>query len=320
FEIKKQSIQNSNFEVIVASKWMKEKVSQSPIFKGKKINIIPFGINQKVFKPINKDNVKKELGIPNDSFIITFRCDYSGFKGMDYIDYVLKNIKTKKNIYILAVANTYNIKIKNITCINFGWVKDNSLLSKIYGITDLFLAPSSADSFGMMVVEIMSCGVLPIVLEGTALPETVNSPECGVSTKRIKKEYFKVVQYYIEHDEERNERSKKCLEFAKKNYNKDLYLNKIIKVYKEAIKNHNTTEDDKHLLSQLKKYMMVGSFKPIFKKPENKIKRFKKIKMMIRKIVIICFYKVDKFFPKKIRKKMKTKLVKFNFVRKYLIK
>jgi hypothetical protein len=43
-------------------------------------------------------------------------------------------------------------------------------------------------------------------------------------------------------------------------------------------------------------------------------------KRKIKDFILISFYKFDKLVPKKIRKKMKEKLVKFNFVKKYLIK
>lgn len=323
FEIKKRAIQDSKINVIVASKWMKNKVEKSPVFKGKKIHVIPFGINQEIFKPMNKDEVKKELGIPKDAFVITFRCQYTEFKGMDYIEYVLKNLSIKKNIYILTLVSNLNIKVKNVVCLNFGWVKDDNLLSLIYNASDLFLAPSKADSFGLMMVEAMSCGVLPIVLDGTALPDTVNAPDCGVSVKRDKEEYLKTVQYYIEHDKERKERAKKCLEFANKNYNKDVYVNKIIEIYRQAIENYKMSEDDKYLLDQLKKHMMTKAVKlkiePIENVQINK-KISKNFKRKIKDVVLISFYKIDKLFPKKVRKSFKNKLIKYNFVRKYLIK
>ncbi len=333
FEIKKQAIQNSSFDVIVASKWMKEKVEKSPIFKGKKIHLIPFGIDQEIFKPINKAEAKKELNIPKEVFVVTFRCDYSEFKGMDYIEYVLEKLKTKRKIYLLLLAGDFNNKDKiKFEYKSFGWVKDDNLLAKIYNITDLFLAPSKADSFGMMVAEVMSCGVLPIVLDGTALPDTVNAPECGVSVKRDKDEYLKTVQYYIDHDKERNDRAKKCLEFAKKTYDKDIYVDKIIKVYKEAIKRHIMTDEDNYLLDQLKKYMMVepqscleNSQTNSVSSSNNFINVFNKIlhgkyKRKIKDGLLICFYKIDKIIPKSIRSKVKPLVSKFSLVKKYLIK
>lgn len=326
FEIKKQAIQASKFDVIVSSKWMENKVKESPVLKGKKIHVIPFGINQNIFKSRSKLLVRKILKIPKNAFVITFRCDYSGFKGMDYIEYVLKNIKTKKKIYILILASNFDNKINNFVYLNFGWVKDDKLLADIYSASDLFLAPSRADSFGMMAAEAMSCGVLPIVLEGTALPDTVNAPSCGVAVRRSKKEYLKIVQYYINHNKERNLRVRKCLEYAKKQYDKDVYVKKILKVYKNSIKNFKINKNDKYLLNQLKKYMIVQPgtssnyfYQPLYIKIIKKIIP-QKIQGKIKDIFLITFYKVDKIFPKGFRLYEKLKLMKYYFVRKYIIK
>jgi len=44
------------------------------------------------------------------------------------------------------------------------------------------------------------------------------------------------------------------------------------------------------------------------------------LKRKIKDYILISFYKVDKIVPKKIRRKVKPKLIKYSFVRKYLIK
>jgi len=333
FELKKEAIKNSSLSIIVASEWMKNKVEKSPMFKGKKINVIPFGIDQNVFKPIDKISIRKKLGIQKESIVISFRCDYSKFKGMDYIEYVLEKLKTKKKIYLLLLAGDFsnNEKFK-FEYKSFGWVKDDNLLSDIYNASDLFLMPSKMEAFGMMAIEAMSCGVLPIVLDGTSLPIVVNSSNCGISTKMDKNEYLKIVQYYVDHDKERSDRAKKCLEFARKNYNKDVYVDRIINVYKDAIKNHKMSKNDKYLLDQLKKYMIVDPQSCVVSSQTNSVSSsnnliifFKKIlpekyKRKIKDYILVFFYKIDKLIPKTIRKEMKGKLIKFGFVRRYLIK
>ena len=333
FEIKKESIRNSNISIIVASEWMKNKIEESPIFIGKKVKVIPFGINQNIFKPINKINTRKKLGIPEKSIVLAFRCDYSRFKGMDYIEYVFKNLKTKKKLFLLLLVDDFKNKAEiRFKSKSFGWVKDDDLLSNIYNASDLFLMPSKMEAFGMMAIEAMSCGVLPIVLNGTALSDVVNAPKYGVSVKRDKDKYLKTVQYYIDHDKERNDRAKKCLEFAKKTYDKDIYVEKIIKVYKEAIKRHIMTNEDNYLLDQLKKYMMIepqnytaNSHTKSVLSSNNFVNVLKKIlpekyKRKIKDGLLICFYKMDKIFPKSIRNKVKPLVSKFSFVKKYLIK
>lgn len=326
FAVKKMAIENSSLDVIVASKWMERKVRKSPIFQGKRIHLVPFGVNHDVFKLLDKSVARDELKIPKDAFVVAFRCDYSGFKGMDYIEYVLENLSLKRKIYVLALANTFNKKIDGVIVKNYGWVKNDELLSKIYNAADMFLAPSKAESFGMMVVEAMSCGTLPIVLDGTALTDTVNAPKCGVSVVRDKDEYLKTVKYFIEHKTERIRRSTMCLEFASKTYNKNRYINNIIQIYKGAIKRHNMGTHEELLLSQLKKHMATIS-QSSCAEPDGLIKTTlmekvipKRFRRKIKDFVLISFYKIDKVFPKAIRSVVKARLIKYRCIRKHLIK
>lgn len=307
FALKKDAIKNSNFEIVVASEWMRRKIEQSPILEGKKINVVPFGINQEIFRPISKKEAQKQLGILEDALVILFRCDYSGFKGMDMIEYVLKKIQTKKKVILLVLKSKLKENSRNFDVREFGWIKDDNLLVQIYSASDLFLMPSIVEAFGMMAIEAMSCGTLPIVLDGTALPETVNASECGVSTKRDKDDYFKAVQYYIEHENERNERAKKCLEFARANYNKDIYVAKIINVYEEAKVKHKLSEDDEFLLEQLKKNAIFETENDTVRSVDNK-KFLSKSFSLLKHYIILIFLKYKNIVPEKIRVSVRNML------------
>ena len=255
FEIKKQVIQDSNITAIVTSKWMENKIKASSIWNGKKIYRIPFGINQNIFKPKDIIEAKKELGIDKDSFVIMFRSENEKFKGLDIIKKALENIKSKRKITLITVVQKSLLEeLKDkYEIIEYGWLKDDYLLVKLYQACDVFLMPSKMETFGMMAIEAMSCGKTVLALEGTALPDTINAPECGIACKE--EEYTEKLQYLIDNPNELIERGKKSLEFAKENYNKDVYVDKIINVYKEVMKNHKIDDTHRLILNQLDKYM-----------------------------------------------------------------
>ena len=258
FEIKRDIIERSNISFIVASKWMYDKVKESPICKNKRVYLIPFGINQNIFKPIDIAESKKELGIDEYSFVIMFRSDKSEFKGLDIIKKSLRYIKSRKKITLITVfekglLEEFKDKYK---IIEYDFVKDDYQLIKLYQACDIFLMPSRQEAFGMMAIEAMSCGKTVLALEGTALPDTINSPECGIACKE--EEYTEKLQYLIDNPNELIERGKKSLEFAKENYSKEVYVERIIDVYKEVMENHKIGERYKFMLNQLDKYIKTN--------------------------------------------------------------
>jgi glycosyltransferase involved in cell wall biosynthesis len=62
-----------------------------------------------------------------------------------------------------------------------GWIENTGTIAEALNAADLFLMPSIAEAFGLMAIESMACGTPVIVFEGTALPETINAPECGIA-------------------------------------------------------------------------------------------------------------------------------------------
>lgn len=257
FEIKKTAIQNSQLDIIVASTWLEKQVKLSPIFKNARIHLVPFGIDHEVFKPLDKTSVREELGISSDAVVLLARCDYSGFKGLEYIEYLLEKLKTNKKVVLILVGDHLKRYSSKIEVKEYGWIKDDALLVKVYSASDIFLMPSTVDTFGMMAVEAMSCKALPIVLEGTALPDTIDAPRHGVVVKRNVEEFLKVVQYYIEHPEEREKKATQCMAFARKKYNKDKYIENILNIYQSAIRRHSVAPHDQYLLKQIRKYQMI---------------------------------------------------------------
>ena len=255
FEIRKKVIQNSNLSVIVASKWMENKVKESPIWKEKKIYRIPFGINQELFKPRNIKEAKNELGISEDSITLMFRGFGYIYKGMDVIKKALKNIYYDKKITLISVDTTEGILDdlkKDYNVIEYKWITDDNFLVKLYQASDLILMPSKQEAFGMMAIEAMSCGKMVLALEGTALKDVINAPECGIVCKED--EYTEQLQYLINNINEVKKRGEKSFQFAKENYNKDIYVNKIIDIYNETIDNYKIDNTYSLILEQLNKY------------------------------------------------------------------
>lgn len=255
YKIKKEVIQNSNICAIVASDYMENLVKQSPIWQGKKIYKLPFGINQDVFEPpLDKNLAKRKLGIkPNDT-VIMFRATKNEFKGIETIKEALKKLKTDSKITVITVQkkgllkeykHKFNIK-------EYGWVYDDKKLAELYQATDLFLMPSEQEAFGMMAIEAMSCAVPVISIKGTSLESVTNAPECGVCCE--KEDFSNEFNRLINNSEELKIRGEKSYKFAKENYDKDVYVERMIEIYKDIIANHHVKEDWQDVLEQMKKY------------------------------------------------------------------
>ncbi len=232
---KKNAIKNSNITFVVASKYMDDAMKEYKLFSEKNIVHIPFGLNFDIFKPIEKNSAKRELGFDETEKLIMFRGDGGERKGLHYIEDVVQNLGEKHNLHFVIVGGNDVPIPEGVKSTWYGWIKDDIFMSKLYSAVDLFLMPSTRENFGMMAIEAMACGTVPVVLDGTALPETVNSPECGVSTPQDKGIYTKTVEELILNTQDLERRSKKGLKYVVKKHSMDTYYQSLQNLYKESI-------------------------------------------------------------------------------------
>ncbi len=187
WQLKKTLFSNIDVNLIVASEWMLNVVKQSPILSHLPCTVIPFGIDIDNFKPLNKMDCRRELNIPEDSYVISCRwASHNLYKGVEYLKKALEALSLDKPIYILGF-DSYENKPDlpdRYTFINLGWVDDQEKVAHILNASDAFIMPSLAEAFGLMAIESMACGIPVVVFEGTSLPSVIHAPYGGISIPR----------------------------------------------------------------------------------------------------------------------------------------
>lgn len=257
WQIKKMIFDQCDIDLIVASSYMKNLLLESPLLHNKNIHLIPFGLDLSLFKPEphKNNNIRQMYNIKEDEIVIAFRGTLSAFKGFDFVKKALKLLNVDKKICLLSVGETNLLKEfeNQYKIVELGWVFDDNQMISIYNAADIFLMPSEREAFGMMAMEAMACAKPIIVFQGTALPETVAAPDCGIAVDMGDvKALVQNLEELIMNPRKRAQIADNALNYARKVYNKDRYVNDVIKVYEEAI--HRRQEDSKmvFLLENLK--------------------------------------------------------------------
>ena len=184
WKIKKYCYCRSDFNIVISTEWMREKIRKSPLLINKKMTLIPFGIDVNFFKKVDKSSCRKDLGIPLNDFVIAFRdsgMEHDIFKGLKYIKEALQNISINKSISLIIIedGNGFENLSDKYNIVKTGWISSEELVN-IFSASDVFLMPSLQESFGLMAIEAMACGLPVIAAEGTALPEVIGKNEGGL--------------------------------------------------------------------------------------------------------------------------------------------
>ena len=183
-----------NHSVLVSpSNWLKERVVAAGVWKKKELVVVPNGIDLEPFKTLdkNKTALRKELNLPIDEKLVFFVADggsQNSVKGFSDIRDMLNfqhGFARKFTLVVAgdAIAQREIININNVTVIKVGYLYREQLL-KYYAAVDLFLYPTKADSFGLVIAEAMA-SALPIITTAVdAIPELVQHEVTGLLVRK----------------------------------------------------------------------------------------------------------------------------------------
>lgn len=248
WNLKKYVFDHINVDLTLPSEWMIDLVKASPILKKQKnIHKIPFGIDAEKFNSITYEAARKKLEISKDEIVLFFRAQ-NEFKGTPYIVEALKMLDVDKKITLLTCDNKGLIsELKGkYRIIELGKINDKEMICAM-NACDIFLMPSSGESFGMMAIEAMSCAKPVVVFDNSALPSVTHAPKCGYLVKnKDSKDLMKAIKHLVENEKERTKRGNLGKKIVNQEYTYDVYNKRIKELYLSVMKrNHKTISSEK---------------------------------------------------------------------------
>lgn len=253
WQLKKEVYEKLDVDYVVTTKYMYDLFKESPLTKGKRVHVIPFGINvDEFYKKVSPKKARKHYNIP-DNHVVLFHRAQRASKGTNYLLDALKELDLpNNNISIITCSETGLLDdIKNkYNIIELGEIK-NDELTYAFNACDIFVMPSIGESFGMMAVEAMSCEKPIIVFDNTALPSVTFAPECGIAVKdRDSHDLMRAIKWLIEDKPERIRRGKLGRELAIKNYSLDVYHKNMVNLYEKVAKRKHAYYDYEKYFSE----------------------------------------------------------------------
>jgi glycosyltransferase involved in cell wall biosynthesis len=164
--------------IVVPSIWLGKLVKES-ILHSFPIYHIPHGIDTNIYQPLDTEKCRYALDIPQDKKVVLFAADDLTLylKGADLLRLALEKLPTslKKEMILLifggkgdSFSRTIDIPARNL-----GYISEDRLKAVAYSAADLFVSPTRAESFGLVILESMACGTPSVSFGVGGVPDLV---------------------------------------------------------------------------------------------------------------------------------------------------
>ena len=183
WKIKKRIYKKSDFVIVTPSKWLRDKIKKS-MLSDKEVRLIYNGVDETIFRPMDKTEVRKKLGLSEDKTIITFGAHggiSSPWRSSEYLFKVLRRIE-HDNIMFLNIGSPERLdeKIKNdIESVSIPHIYEEAKMAEYFAVSDILLYPTLADNCPLVVLEAMACGLPVIAFNTGGVPELVDHMKTG---------------------------------------------------------------------------------------------------------------------------------------------
>lgn len=217
--------------IITPSEWMKGLIKES-FFKTNRIEVINNGIDCSIFYPRNNliqiHKVLDKYQIPTDKKVLLGVASiWEKRKGLDLFvslaDYIAED-------YIIVLIGLSRKQIRRMPKKIIGLERTESKeeLAVLYSIAHIFVNPSIEESFSLVTIEAMACGVPIIALNTSAVNELVDTESGVILSENRPEAYLEAIQY-IENAGMERERiaAKACY------YSKEKMVEKVLQLYAE---------------------------------------------------------------------------------------
>ncbi|MBI2105578.1 glycosyltransferase [Candidatus Woesearchaeota archaeon] len=213
-----------------------------------KLSVVPNGVDIELFKPRNKEKIRRELNLPNDKKIILFVGWLIERKGVKYfLEAASRMIKENENTLFLIVGSgilekelkKYAAELELDNYVKFLGAKNSEEIPYWMNASDIFILPSLSEGRPNVVAEAVSSGLPVIATRVNGTPELIDDGKTGFLIP-VKDSYaiYEKLKIILENEKLMIELGKNARKFILKNgYTWDKCASQYLSIYKMVLSN-----------------------------------------------------------------------------------
>lgn len=219
---KQKAWQNLNLTIVTPTSWMADCVRASSLFKNRRVEVIPFCLDTKTYKPTDKQIARDLLNLPQGKQLVLFgalAATEDRRKGFHLLLSALQKLsqsgaKDRIELVVFGASQPEEPVDLGFKAHYLGGFSDDLSLALVYSAADVMIVPSLQESFGQTASESLACGTPVVAFNATGLKDIVDHQQNGYLVKPYEIEDLAQGIAWILQDSDRHQ--KLCVDARKK--------------------------------------------------------------------------------------------------------
>jgi glycosyltransferase involved in cell wall biosynthesis len=143
--------------------------------RDRRVEVIPNAIDSSVYRPIDKRQARTALGLPQDRLLIgvsSFRVG-NPVKGLRFLLAAAESLAPMHAFSLVSIGERTGEDTATVEHTQLGRMDDEHRQANFYSAIDLFVHPSTWETFGLVVAEAMACGTPVVAFDIGSMRELV---------------------------------------------------------------------------------------------------------------------------------------------------
>ncbi|MEL6580416.1 MAG: tetratricopeptide repeat protein [Cyanobacteria bacterium J06621_12] len=183
FEGKQALLSSEQLRIFGDSRWLSDWAQQTYRQRGgeKSVDIVSihYGLDTQVFSPQGQVEARRQLGLPEDKFIIltgsqSLEDERKGFKHL----LAALEIANLDNLLLLCFGHDFQLDM-TLEIQSVGYVNSPEMLAYYYSAADLFISPALEEAFGQTFIEAAACGTPAVGFAVGGITEAISDRLTG---------------------------------------------------------------------------------------------------------------------------------------------
>lgn len=236
---KERMLDGESIFFVACSRWLAGEAKASGLLKGQKITSIPNPIDIHVYKPGDRMEARRRLGLKEDRQYILFASQRvtNENKGMDYLIEACRQLHDLPQVTVLILGGHAEEVAPQLSldAVPLGYVNDERRIVEIYQAADVFVLPSLSENLPNTIMEAMACGLPCVGFRVGGIPEEIDHKRNGyVAEYRNACDLANGIRWVLT-SAKSDELSRDCVRKVTQNYSQQSVALRYIDVYEQAM-------------------------------------------------------------------------------------